>query len=236
MIKLLMLLALVSCAAPEKKLSLDQLFKIHKEKQSLALKLLKEKYFSNRKNFPTLYASFGNTNYFFGEKLRILRIAIPQLQFDGKYSSETYLNERGQKENFPYGLESSLGFNQFPYEFKDAIKDPVLYINFLVEGENFNRTVIKSKADIQFLCGSKTCNFTEKKNITSIKVTFPKVGYFSYFSFDDPLKSVRSNQEIVNQLYQRRVWVGMKTHLLNLYDQLYKKEALFLALSATHVS
>lgn len=105
MIKLLMLLALFSCAAPEKKLSLDQLFKIHKEKQSLALKMLKDKYFSDRKDFPTLYASFGSTNYFLGEKLRILRIAIPKLEFDGKYSSETYVNERGQKENFHIFLE-----------------------------------------------------------------------------------------------------------------------------------
>lgn len=166
-----------------------------------ALKEIKKKIFGNKNKWPTLYASFSNTNYYYGEKLRITKV----------FNSAT--------DNKSFG--STLAYLETGPEAEQS---------FSVVGENGYSSIFQMNFKVDFICGDKNCSLEGikgssarelfnkfKKKITKVNVSIISDNKTVFLLLTDPLKDYRSGRLLPFLAARRHVWRGMPKDLFQSY-------------------
>ncbi len=218
------------------RIGLEKGYELYKKQHQYIVEQLNKKYFQFKKQWPKLYATFGNIDYFFGEELKIEGVFIGRVLFDGKHSETIAVNHLGvpfNEKDHPSVYRGNLGDFDQTMDFTSSLYDintPMLIeINFLVRTKTKQLKVVKEKFLASMKCQSTICKFKTVKearlalsNKTMTGVDFKSYQKYKHntvsVSLDDPLQKWRSDKVNLAKAYRRLVWIGMPERLLELYS------------------
>ncbi len=217
------------------RIGLEKGYELYIKQHQYIVEQLNKKYFQFKKQWPKLYATFGNVDYFFGEELKIEGVFIGRELFDGKYSETIAVNHLGvpfNEEDHASVYRGNLAdfdpVTNFTSSLYDINTPMLIEINFLVRTKTKQLKVVKAKFLASMKCQSTICKFKTVKearlalsNKTMTGVDFKPYQKYKHNAFsislDDPLKEWRSDKFNLAKAYRRLVWIGMPTKLLKLY-------------------